>query len=139
MLASRPCSEPSVGQTEADHEITRATIQASDESTAGWSTDRCPTSIPDRRRFNNRKASEPPKIANLWNERASFVLYAEEQVAKTKTGGPRKIGTRIVCHHLESGRQRSWRLTNLDRLPLWIAHMLKTDRANRPDASLTSI
>ena len=79
------------------------------------------------------KSPRRVKPRNPWNERASFVLYVEEQIARTKPGGPKRVVTRIVCHHLESGRQRSWRLTNLDRLPVWIAHMLKTDRANRPD------
>ncbi len=82
-------------------------------------------------------AKRPTRLKSRtpWNERASFVLYAEEQIARTKRGGAQKVVTRIVCHHLESGRQRSWGLTSLDQLPAWIVRMLKPDRANRPDES----
>ncbi len=81
------------------------------------------------------KRPNRPKSRTPWNERASFVLYAEEQIARSKRRGPQKVVTRIVCHHLESGRQRSWRLTSLDQLPAWIVRMLKPDRVNRPDES----
>ncbi len=69
-----------------------------------------------------------------WNERASFVLYAEEHVTRTKPGGAQKIVMRIVCHHLESGRQRSWQWTHLTQLPAWIGRMLGRKHPDRPDA-----